>query len=282
MLNRNIFWKCPNCALPLVLSRTGYVCGNGHSFDRAKQGYCNFLLSNQKKSKDPGDSRVMIDARRGFLEQGYYDFLIDSIIEVMSRAIDFSQSRPFNLLDLGSGEGYYLDKFYSTLTRESKLRLSAFGIDISKVANRRAATQYKDFEFAVGSTFNLPVISETVDIALSIFSPYSAEEVLRTLKPEGFFIKVSPGPRHLYQIKEKIYKEVNLHAIPDVDNEFACLDQVQVSRELYLKSSDDIKNLMGMTPLNWHGYSDAKFDLSRLHTYSVEADFVIQVMQVAK
>ena len=279
MLNRNIFWKCPNCALPLFLCRSGYACDNGHSFDRAKQGYCNFLLANQKNSKDPGDSRVMIDSRRAFLEQGYYEFLTDALIESICRNIDLTQSGPFNILDLGAGEGYYLNCLYRALEKESNLNLYGFGIDISKVANRRAASLYKDFEFVVGSTYNLPVITETVNIALSIFSPYSVNEVVRTLKPMGIFIKVLPGPRHLFQIKEKIYQEVNLHKLPVLDEAFELIDQLKVNRMLNLKSSKDIQSLLGMTPLNWHGYSDAKFDLSQLTSFNVEADFVIQVLK---
>ena len=53
-----------------MLNGTGYTCGNGHSFDRAKQGYCNFLLANQKNSREPGDSVEMVDARRAFFKSG--------------------------------------------------------------------------------------------------------------------------------------------------------------------------------------------------------------------
>ena len=38
-------------------------CAAGHSFDIARQGYVNLLGAADKRSKDPGDSKLMIAAR---------------------------------------------------------------------------------------------------------------------------------------------------------------------------------------------------------------------------
>ena len=72
---KNIAWKCPNCASPLVpmLEQKPYVlrCERGHSFDLAKQGYVNLLRTN-KSGDRIGDDKLSARSRRDFLNKGYY------------------------------------------------------------------------------------------------------------------------------------------------------------------------------------------------------------------
>jgi len=46
-----------------------------HSFDIASQGYANLLPVQHKRSRDPGDSKEMVAARRRFLTAGFYSRL---------------------------------------------------------------------------------------------------------------------------------------------------------------------------------------------------------------
>ncbi|MGJ8687515.1 MAG: putative RNA methyltransferase, partial [Spongiibacteraceae bacterium] len=57
-----------------VLSRHAqqWRCPQGHCFDVAKQGHVNLLPVQNKKSREPGDSKAMIAARRDFLNSGAY------------------------------------------------------------------------------------------------------------------------------------------------------------------------------------------------------------------
>ena len=41
---------CPVCAAALQREERRYICPAGHSFDRAKEGYCNLLPVNRKHS----------------------------------------------------------------------------------------------------------------------------------------------------------------------------------------------------------------------------------------
>ena len=70
---------CPNCKFLLFPFENTFKCQNGHSFDFSKDGYINLLLANQKKKNNPGDNKIMLNARNEFLSQGYYDFLIKNI-----------------------------------------------------------------------------------------------------------------------------------------------------------------------------------------------------------
>ena len=54
---------CPVCAAALQREERRYICPAGHSFDRAKEGYCNLLPVNRKHSKAPGDDKAMAAAR---------------------------------------------------------------------------------------------------------------------------------------------------------------------------------------------------------------------------
>ena len=62
---------CPLDGLPLQSTGTAWRCASGHSFDIASQGYTNLLPVQHKRSRDPGDSKEMVAARRRFLTAGF-------------------------------------------------------------------------------------------------------------------------------------------------------------------------------------------------------------------
>ena len=102
--------SCPYCKSTLSKSeeRT-FVCEKNHSFDLAKEGYLNLHPVNHKKSKDPGDNKLMIAARRDFLELGYYDPLIESIKDLITDKLSFAR-KDIVTFDAGCGEGYYSER----------------------------------------------------------------------------------------------------------------------------------------------------------------------------
>ena len=64
--------NCPLDGTPLRRSDASWRCSVGHCFDAAAQGYTNLLPVQNKRSRDPGDSKEMVAARRRFLESGAY------------------------------------------------------------------------------------------------------------------------------------------------------------------------------------------------------------------
>ena len=62
---------CPVCKEKLSQNEKSYKCLNNHSFDISKQGYLNLSLSS---SKNTGDEKNMIKARKAFLDKDYYLF----------------------------------------------------------------------------------------------------------------------------------------------------------------------------------------------------------------
>ena len=66
--------RCPVCAGALAKRAGAYVCPKNHSFDIAKSGYVNLLLNSSQGHH--GDDKLMVRARRDFLDKGYYDRFI--------------------------------------------------------------------------------------------------------------------------------------------------------------------------------------------------------------
>ncbi len=128
---------CPVCGNDLDISENSYICRNNHCFDIAKSGYVNLLLSKHSGKSIHGDNKLMLQARRNFLEKGYYSPLRDELCAMVSR--NFSGGV---ILDAGCGEGYYTSAVYDAL-RQAEVPVDIYGIDISKIAVEMAAKRKK-------------------------------------------------------------------------------------------------------------------------------------------
>src|SRR5690606_30193219 len=126
---------CPLDGAPLVRQDSAWRCDAGHSFDIARQGYTNLLPVQNKRSLDPGDSKLMVAARSRFLNAGWYQ----PVAEAISSAVvaGHAGAAELSCLDAGCGEGYYLRQ----LAASSALPLTLLGLDISKWAVLAAAKQ---------------------------------------------------------------------------------------------------------------------------------------------
>ena len=98
-------FSCPLCHQPLTQANNSFVCPGRHQFDVAKEGYVNLLPVQHKRSRDPGDSAEMMQARRAFLDAGHYQPLRDAIVNVLKEK---SNSEDAAILDIGCGEGFVL------------------------------------------------------------------------------------------------------------------------------------------------------------------------------
>ncbi|HAT24715.1 MAG TPA: 23S rRNA (guanine(745)-N(1))-methyltransferase, partial [Pantoea septica] len=74
---------CPLCHLPLQPENRSWRCENRHQFDQSKEGYLNLLPVQHKGSREPGDSQEMMQARREFLQAGYYQPLRDGVVALL-------------------------------------------------------------------------------------------------------------------------------------------------------------------------------------------------------
>ena len=268
---------CPVCQSPLHRQDKSYQCPVGHQFDVAREGYVNLLLANQKRSAEPGDNAAMIRSRRVFLEAGYYAPLRTRIIDILLVYIELQDDRAGRVLDVGCGEGYYLGGLQSQFAPQP---LVFAGVDVSKFAIKAAARRYPAIEFAVAGAHRLPVADASVDYLLSIFAPRAWTEFFRVLKPAGKMLIVSPGPRHLWQLKQMIYAEPQLHeAQIDTPDGFTLRYVTSLDYDLLLPDQAATQQLLVMTPFYWHMTQEQQESVANLAWLTTIVDFQIHVFE---
>lgn len=268
-------FKCPICNLPLTLHSASYACKNKHTYDVSREGYVNLLLSQHKRSRHPGDSQEMIKSRQRFLNNGYYQVLSDAII----RCVDISaQTSSQRLLDIGCGEGYYMQQLREVSNRAS-IPLFLAGIDVSKPGVLLAAKRKIDAQLAVISAFLLPFFDKSFDTVLSIFSPICASETTRILSDNGRIIMVGPGEQHLTGLTSHIYDRTIPHEgnyqVLDTAPEFKLQDQQEI-KEIISVKGEDILDLLNMTPYYWHIQLEQKHKLTTLDLLETSIHFYIR------
>ncbi|EKO3990815.1 23S rRNA (guanine(745)-N(1))-methyltransferase [Vibrio fluvialis] len=266
-------YQCPLCQQPLSLTERTYACENRHQFDVAKEGYVNLMPAHHKRSKDPGDNKEMMQARRRFLEAGHYDPMRDQIVVLCAQALQGSQHQ---LLDIGCGEGYYTTYVANALQAQNP-QAQTYGLDISKIAVRYAAKRYTNCEFTVASSHRLPFADASLDGILRIYAPCKAEELQRCVRNNGAVITVTPAARHLYQFKQGIYQDVRLHEEqPEIIDGFELETQQKLNYMMTL-SGEEAFDLLQMTPFAWRASEEFKSEVHASEQFECEADFMLRV-----
>ena len=257
---------CPICKSKLNIEGKTYLCENKHSFDIAKQGYVNLLPVNKKHSDNPGDSKDMVLSRRAFLESGNYDCFAEKLVEIINSI--FKNSQKISIADCGCGEGYY-DGFLRKLKTDYEL----FGFNISKEAVRFASAKYKNCNFAVGSCFNMPVQSESFDLAINIFAPMVESEIARVLKNGGYLIYAVPGKNHLMGLKELLYENVYENEEKHTEyTGFKFVERYTVRNEITVDGEMGV-NLFKMTPYYFKTELGAEEKIRENHGFTTEIHF---------
>jgi 23S rRNA (guanine745-N1)-methyltransferase len=262
-----MMYRCPLCQLTLLASASGYQCTNRHQFDRAKEGYVNLLPVQQKKSLDPGDSAEMIQARRSFLEAGFYQPLSDAVNELLANVL--ADNGRFELLDIGCGEGYYSHRLQQYLQQQLATKhtiepptVTLFGIDISKAAIKAAAKKYRQLHFSVASSYHLPFADQSFAALLRIYAPSQNSELARVCQPNGWLCTVTPAPQHLIELKQQVYQEARLHSAEIVEEAGFCHRQrQQLSWQWQPQSAAELAQLLQMIPLGYRFTPESKQQL---------------------
>jgi len=266
---------CPLDGAPLQGDGSTWRCAAGHSFDIATQGYTHLLPVQQKRSRDPGDSKEMVAARRRFLNAGHYQ----PIAAAVSRAVlaDLPPDKTASCLDAGCGEGYYLRQL-AAATPERQI-LALLGLDISKwavlaAAKQSAANPAGRPNWVVGSNANLPALSGTLDRVLCMFGFPVYAEFARVLKPTGQLLQVDAGPDHLRELREIIYPTLKPErpAEAQAPAGFIGLAGESVRFALELSGAEQIADLLAMTPHLYRASADGRAKAAALTALAVTVD----------
>ena len=260
-------YRCPLCAQSLILENKSYRCSNNHSFDQAKQGYVNLLPVQHKHSKAPGDNKAMVDARRAFLDKGFYQPLVDNILSLYKK---YGQPEGA-ILDAGCGEGFYTHQHKT----DNNL---VYGVDIAKETIKIAAKRYDECFFSVGTLSNLPFNDEYFSWVFSIYAPILEQEFTRVLKNEGFVLTVTPAELHLFELKSLIYRQANKHDVSKTPIEHLTLvEEQRLHYEMNFTQSEDILNLLSMTPFAFKATEELITTLKAINELTCQADFLIRL-----
>ncbi len=260
---------CPLDGGVLQAPGGAWRCPAGHSFDIASHGYTHLLPVQHKRSRDPGDSKEMVAARRRFLNAGHYR----PIAEAVARAVldGRGQDAHMSCLDAGCGEGYYLRHLAAGGEGQT---LALLGLDISKWAVQAAARQERRGNWVIGSNARLPVLPASLDCVLSLFGFPVYGEFARVLKPGGLLLQVDAGRDHLRELREIIYPELKPERggeVPVPDG-FHCSARSGVRYPLRLDDQAQIADLLAMTPHLYRASPEGRARAAALNALALTVD----------
>ncbi len=275
---------CPLDGESLTAGNGSLVCPNGHSYDISARGHVNLLPVQFKKSRDPGDSKSMVAARRRVLDAGLFDPLADAVCETLGEALEASEDDAPLLVDAGCGEGFYSARLATYLRgRMTDRAPRVLGVDISKWAVMAAAKRSKDVAWVVASNKRLPLPQGAVTAIASLFG-FETWADWAALQNSGQFVAVvDAGPRHLLELREIIYPEVQLHAPPSHEEAAAVGYELQAEStcgfERKVEDASLLIDLLEMTPHGRKSGADARGRVKALSSLSLSFDAVIRLFR---
>lgn len=262
---------CPKCHEPLVQEGKTYKCQNNHCYDIAKSQYINLLLNPDKATNNPGDNKESLLCRKSFLNQGYYDVILNEVVTYIQN----HKRDNMHILDLGCGEGYY--------TYQMKQRLqdaTVYGLDISKIGVMMASKYTKDIYWIVGNSKNIPLKDHSLDVITALFTVVNVDELKRCLKEDGYIIHVTANNKHLIEFKELIYDEVKVKSDEFIRLPFEVKESYDFKKTIHLKNREDTLNLLQMTPHYYHIKKEKRHVLDTLDAFDVTIDIRITVYAI--
>lgn len=262
----------------LVAQDGRYVCANSHSFDCARAGYVNLL-----RSKRTGDSKEMLLARRAFLDHGHYAPLADLLATHVANhlAAVRSDERPPHsqapaILDIGCGEGYYLDRIRRSLSGD----YTPVGIDSSREAIRLACQRVRPGLFAVADVLDdIPLATGTAQVLLNVFAPRNIPTFARVLAPGGLLLIAIPAPDHLAELRTaldllSIEEQKEDRLLRSLEGLFGEVERQALGYTLDLQP-DDLMHLIEMTPNKRHEERGWRERLPGRAATRVRASFIV-------
>ena len=184
------------CGLPLEKCERAYVCGRGHSYDIARSGYVNLLQPQDRRSREPGDSKEAVAARASLLAAGVGRTLVDAVCE---KALTPAIPRDPVVVDLGSGTGDAI----ALLGR--RLAIAGIGVDLSSAAAEHAARRFPDHTWVVANADRrLPLLDASVDLVLSLHGRRNRDEAARVLRSNGRLLIALPAPDDLIELRSVV------------------------------------------------------------------------------
>jgi len=256
------------CGADLRVSGGTLVCATGHSFDVAREGYCNLLPSQHRTAGVDGDTPDMLQARRRFLEAGHYAPLLDRLTSAVEAVFASREDRHpapgarTSVIEVGCGEGYYIGGLQARLGGAMGADVSFVGTDLSKTAVRMAARRHpRLITFVSDVNRRVYVRDGSAAVLLDVFAPRNPAEFARILEPRGSALIVIPSPTHLQHLRNELgllgiqggKEELVIERLAE---QFRLVERAEVEFEMEL-TAEAANDLVGMGPNRWHRDDEA-------------------------
>ncbi len=283
---------CPIDGAALATAGATLRCGHGHAFDRAREGYVNLLVVQHKASRDPGDSKAMVAARRRVLDSGIYAPIADAVFACVGGLVGarVRGAPPFRVLDAGCGEGYTLARLSADAAASADpAHIELAGIDVSKWAVRAAAKRGSPdggplpVAFAVANNRHLPFAAASLDLILAMFG-FAVWEGFAPAQPVGArVLLVDPGPAHLIELREIIYPAVTRSPPPSLERAAAAGYTLESEQTLtfpaHLPDAAAIADLLAMTPHAHRMTDSGRAALAHVTRLAVTCNVVLRCLR---
>jgi 23S rRNA (guanine745-N1)-methyltransferase len=170
----------------------GLRCGQGHTFDIAREGYVSMLVGTGAGAA--ADTGPMVAARGRFLTAGHFRPLTESLVRA---AVDSMGERsPRLVVDVGGGTGQHLAGVLDALPAADGLV-----VDLSRHAARAAARCHPRMSaVAADLRRGLPLRDGAADLLLNVFAPRDGAAMRRALAVDGVLLVVTPRAGHLGEL----------------------------------------------------------------------------------
>jgi 23S rRNA (guanine745-N1)-methyltransferase len=179
------------------------------------------------------------------------------------------------LMDAGCGDGYYLHHVQENLPKDLRNRISLVGFDISKWAVQQSARRC-DGTWFVGSNRHIPMTDASVDLVFDMFGFPDYSSFQRILAPQGRLVRVTPGDRHLIQLREIIYPNIKPRSErTEYPETFKVVSEKRITYEIIL-ASEDLKYLMLMTPHMFRSTPERRQQALNHDELSLTVDVVVE------
>lgn len=279
---------CPICQRPLRREERSLRCAGGHTFDLAREGYVNLLPATRKQGDMVGDSREMLQARRRFLQRGFYAPLLDAVRSeaLAGLAHAAGQAKAAVVVDAGCGEGSYLAHVAAgcaaqpAAQRATEVRF--FGLDVAKAAVRMAAKRHSFACFFVADlTRFIPLPDASVHVLLNVFAPRSSAGFARLVRPDGRLLVVIPQAGHLQSLRRTfgllgIEEDKRRGVAAQLAGNFELTAVHTVTCDLQLDNAA-LQDLVQMTPAARHLSTEKRRQISDTPHFETTAQFELLV-----
>lgn len=261
-------FACPICKGAMHLDQSSLVCIKRHNFNLAKQGFVNFL--GQAKG-DKHYDMASFEKRSQILEAGYYDGILVALAEAMEAYPDHQ-----SVLDVACGEGYYSRQ----LAQRFDKNFMAFDLSRDSILLAARQNPQKNVAWLVADLANLPLMDQSVDLILDIFSPAHYQEFGRVLAEGGLVLKVIPHKDHLKEFRQLLPDSTpysNRDVLEHFQESCQLLKRIPIS-QTYTMPADHVQTFADMTPLFFHADKD-RLDLTQVTELTVAGELLVGKMK---